>query len=133
MRRLLPPALAAAFVLASALPAEAGGGHRHGWHPGYHAYGGYHGRPYKHHHYKRHHHHAHRHRHHHGHHGDEILLGAGVIGGAVIVGSLLARPSAPPPPPVHYYPPPEPYCVQDQVYRTLPDGSIQWGTRTRCY
>ena len=38
-----------------------------------------------------------------------------------------------PPPPVYYVPPPEPYCVQDRVYRHLPDGQIQWGTRTRCY
>jgi hypothetical protein len=39
-----------------------------------------------------------------------------------------------PPPPVYYYAPPsQPYCVQDQVYRYLPDGRIQWGTRTRCY
>jgi hypothetical protein len=45
------------------------------------------------------------------------------------------------PPPYYYAPPPpaysppvrEPYCVQDKVYRYLPDGQIQWGTRTRCY
>ena len=37
------------------------------------------------------------------------------------------------PPPVYYVSPREPYCVQDQVYRYLPDGRIQWGTRTRCY
>lgn len=45
------------------------------------------------------------------------------------------------PPPVYYVPippvyqvaPREPYCVQDEVYRYLPDGRIQWGTRTRCY
>jgi hypothetical protein len=39
----------------------------------------------------------------------------------------------PPPRPVYYVPSREPYCVQDQVYRHLPDGRIQWGTRTRCY
>ena len=38
-----------------------------------------------------------------------------------------------PPPPVYYVPPREPYCVQDQVYRYLPDGRVQSGTRTRCY
>ena len=37
------------------------------------------------------------------------------------------------PPPVYYAPQAEPYCVQDQVYRYLPDGRVQWGTRTRCY
>ena len=38
-----------------------------------------------------------------------------------------------PPPPVYYLAPRQPYCVQDEVYRYLPDGRIQWGTRTRCY
>lgn len=137
MRMLLPAALAAAFAFVGALPAEAGGGHRHGWHSGYHTYGGYHGGHYKHRHSKRHHYayrHHRRHHHHHRRHGDEILLGAGIIGGAVIVGSVLAQPRyAPPPPTVYTYPPPQPACVQDQVYRYLPDGSIQWGTRTRCY
>jgi hypothetical protein len=37
------------------------------------------------------------------------------------------------PPPVYYAAPRERYCVQDEVYRYLPDGRIQWGTRTRCY
>lgn len=37
------------------------------------------------------------------------------------------------PPPVYYVAPRAPYCVQDEVYRYLPDGRIQWGTRTRCY
>lgn len=37
------------------------------------------------------------------------------------------------PPPVYYVSPREQYCVQDKVYRYLPDGRIQWGTRTRCY
>lgn len=38
-----------------------------------------------------------------------------------------------PPPATYYAPPRAPYCVQDRVYRYLPDGRIQWGTRTRCY
>jgi hypothetical protein len=47
------------------------------------------------------------------------------------------------PPPVYYGPPPTvyyapspapgPVCQQDNVYRYLPDGSVQWGVRTRCY
>lgn len=38
-----------------------------------------------------------------------------------------------PPPPVYFVAPRKPYCVRDEVYRYLPDGRIQWGTRTRCY
>ncbi len=64
--------------------------------------------------------------------GDEILIGAGIIGGAILLNGLLTRPqyaSAP----VYYAPPRAPICERDQVYRYLPDGRIQWGTRTRCY
>jgi hypothetical protein len=46
---------------------------------------------------------------------------------------VLSRPQPAPPSVVYVTPPPQPYCVQDQVYRYLPDGSVQWGTRTRCY
>lgn len=134
MKKLLPALLCAGALLATSFPAEAGGYYHkrsHGW------YGHHHYKAHKH--FKRHHyayrHHRHHHRHHRGDIGDEILLGAGIIGGSIIVGSVLSQPRyAPPPPPTIYYaPPPQPYCVQDQVYRYLPDGSIQWGTRTRCY
>jgi hypothetical protein len=59
-----------------------------------------------------------------------------------VTGALLSRPYYHttyvygPPPPVVYYappPPPGPVCQQDNVYRYLPDGSVQWGVRTRCY
>ncbi len=80
--------------------------------------------------------HSHHRGHHHGHYGNiggDILIGAGIIGGAILLGSLLTRPYYPPPPPVAYVPPRPRYCVQDRVYRYLPDGRIQWGTRTTCY
>ena len=64
--------------------------------------------------------------------GDEILIGAGIIGGAILLNGLLTRPQYAPAP-VYYAPPRAPICEQDQVYRYLPDGRIQWGTRTRCY
>lgn len=142
--------LAVAALLLGSLPATsgsawAGGFFSHGRHHGYHGQH-HHFKSHKHfkrHHYAgRHHHGRHHHRHHGGGYGDEILLGAGIIGGAVIVGSVLSQPRAAPPPTVYYpappptvyyAPPPQPYCVQDQVYRTLPDGRLQWGTRTRCY
>ncbi len=85
-----------------------------------------------------------------------------VAGGAVLLGSLLSQPRyyAPPvyyqpapvyyqPAPVYYQPAPVyyerapvyyrpapayvPTCYQDNVWRRLPDGRIQTGTRTRCY
>ncbi len=67
------------------------------------------------------------------HNGDDLLIAAGIIGGAFILGSLLTQP--------RYYTPPAysqpapvyvPTCYQDQVWRRLPDGRIQTGTRTRC-
>ncbi len=65
---------------------------------------------------------------------DDILIAAGIIGGAYLLGSLLTRPrySAPP---AYYRPAPAylPTCYQDKVWRRLPDGRIQTGTRTRCY
>lgn len=130
-RKLLTALFLSLTMIATAYPAQAGGWGHHGrGHGGYHH--GYKGHHYKH--FKRHHGHRHGHHRHHRRHGnDDIILGAGIIGGAIIVGSLLSRPQPAPPPVVYYAPPPQPRCVQDQVYRTLPDGSIQWGTRTRCY
>ena len=76
-------------------------------------------------------------RHYHGHShahvsGDALALGVGIVVGAVALGALLS------PPPYYYGPPPlayrpAPYCVQDEVYRYLPDGRLQTGTRTTCY
>jgi hypothetical protein len=133
MSKLLIALLVSAATVASSFPAQAGG-YYHSRPYGYHGYKNYGYKSYGH--YRpRHHGHYHQRRHHHRHdYGDEILLGAGIIGGSIIIGSVLSQPRyAPPPPPVYYYPPPQPTCVQDQVYRYLPDGSIQWGTRTRCY
>lgn len=141
MSKLPVVLLAVAALLAGSLPVQAGGFFSHGRHHGYH--GQHHffqsHRHFKRHHYAGrhhyggHHHGRHHHRRHGGGYGDEILLGAGIIGGSIILGSVLSQPRAAPPPTVYYAPPPQPYCVQDQVYRTLPDGSLQWGTRTRCY
>ena len=136
MSKLLVALLIAAATAATGLPAQAGG-YYHSRPYGYHGYHHHSYKSYRHRHYTpyyhaRRHHHRHHHRHRHG--DADFLLGAGIIGGAIIVGSALSQPRYAPPPPVYYYtPPPQPYCVQDQVYRYLPDGSIQWGTRTRCY
>ena len=68
--------------------------------------------------------------------GNDVLAVAGIIGGAILLGALLSRPShayhAPPPasPPNRHY---GQRCYQDQVWRTLPDGRTQTGTRTTCY
>ena len=71
---------------------------------------------------------------HHNGHGGNLLIAAGIIGGAFLLGSLLTRPRYYAPP-VHYRPAPAyvPTCYQDEVWRRLPDGRIQTGTRTRCY
>jgi hypothetical protein len=63
--------------------------------------------------------------------GDAALIGAGIFVGALALGSLLSAPRYAPPPVVYYRQPRS--CVQDMVYRTLPDGRIQSGTRTTCY
>ena len=78
---------------------------------------------------------------HRGGHGDDLLIAAGIIGGAFLLGSLLTQPRYYTPPvyyrraPVYYRPAPAyvPTCYQDEVWRRLPDGRIQTGTRTRCY
>jgi hypothetical protein len=133
MSKLLIALLVSAATVASTFPAQAGG-YYHSRPYGYHGYKNYGYKSYGHYRPRHHSHYSHR-RHHHRHgYGDEILLGAGIIGGSIIIGSVLSQPRYAPPPPVYYYaPPPQPTCVQDQVYRYLPDGSIQWGTRTRCY
>ena len=67
--------------------------------------------------------------------GHDALVVAGVLGGALLPGTLLSAPRYYyQPAPAYYRPPPRhPYCVKDKVYRHLPDGQTQWGTRTRCY
>lgn len=109
MRKLLTVGLVGIGMVLGAYPAQAGGNH---YRANYHGYSGYGYRS-------------------HGYHrdvGSEILVGAAIIGGAILLGSLLSRPQYQPAP-VYY----APICKQDQVYRYLPDGRIQWGTRTRCY
>ena len=75
------------------------------------------------------------HGYHHGHHGDygdALLIGVGIVAGALLLNRLLT-PRRYPPAPVYIAPPPPRRCVQDRVYRYLPNGNIQWGTRTTCY
>ncbi len=71
---------------------------------------------------------------------DDFLIAAGIVGGVLLLGSLLSRPRYYAPPvyyrrPIYYRPAPVyvPTCYQDKVWRRLPDGRIQTGTRTRCY
>ena len=87
-------------------------------------------------------HHGYRSHHHHGAYGyghrgyrqSGSYYGAGLLAGAVVLGALLSRPAYQRPPRVVYVQPvPRGPCVLDQVVRTLPDGRIQTGTRTRCY
>jgi len=108
MKRAILGGLLCLGLALATVSAEAG--HRH-----YYGYGGYG------------YHHKHRG-------GDNLLIAAGIVGGAVLLNSLLSyRPYSPPPPRAVYVPAYRPTCYQDQVYRILPDGRIQWGARTRCY
>jgi len=64
---------------------------------------------------------------------DEILIGAGIVGLAIVAGSMIA--SSPREPDIQWSDAPQraSNCETDEVYRYLPDGSIQYGDRTRCY
>ncbi len=106
MRKILTVGLVSIGMVLGAYSAQAGDRHYKGK---YHGFGGYH----------------------HGI-GDEILIAAGIFGGFILLSSLLSRPQYPPAP-VYYSPRRAPHCHQDRVYRYLPDGRIQWGTRTHCY
>ncbi len=58
----------------------------------------------------------------------DLLLGLGAFAGGLVVGSALGS--------SHHSYRPSPVaqtCFQDEVYRWLPDGRIQWGLRARCY
>ncbi len=119
MGRLLIVGLVIIGMVLGTASAQAGGGHYKRY---YHGHGG--------------HHHGHFHGgHHRGHYrdyGDELLIGVGIVAGALLLTRLLTPPRYPYPP-VYYAPPRPRTCVQDRVYRYLPDGRIQWGTRTTCY
>ncbi len=68
--------------------------------------------------------------HHHG--NGDVLIAASIIGGAIILGTILSQPRDNHH--RHYYRPTYgPRCFQDNVWRYLPDGRIQWGTRTTCH
>lgn len=123
MKKLVLTALLSASLVLASVPAQAGSRYHYGYGGGhtYYGHGGF--------------------KHRHGHdHGDDLLIAAGIIGGAVLLGSVLvSRPYYPPsvqyyqPAPVIYVPAYPPTCYQDTVYRYLPDGRIQQGTRTTCY
>lgn len=121
MKRLLMAFLIGFALVSTGYPALAGGKYYKGHSYGHHGYKG-HYKAYRGHRYK----HGYRH-----HYGDDLLIGAGIIGGSILLGSLLSQPSYYPAP-TYYGPPRAPVCQQDQVYRYLPDGRVQWGTRTRC-
>ena len=106
MRMLFTVGIVSIFTVLGAHSAEAGDKYYNGHNYGYSGY-------------------------HHSDIGDEILIGAGIIGGSILLSSLLTRPHYQAVP-AYYAPARASYCVQDQVYRYLPDGRIQWGTRTRC-
>lgn len=121
MKTPLAAAILSAGLILSAGTADAGYYKRHGYY-GHHGYQG---------HYR---HYGHRkYRGHRGHY-NGALVAAGIIGGAVLLGTLLSAPRYyHRPAPVYSGPPRAPVCEKDKVYRTLPDGRIQWGVRTRCY
>ncbi|MFP6756676.1 MAG: hypothetical protein VCC99_00435 [Alphaproteobacteria bacterium] len=129
MKALLIAGLVSIAIFLTAGTAQAGRNHHHGgFNHGHHNFhhGGHHRGHFRGHH--RGHHYAHR-----GHYnyGDEILIGVGILAGVAVLNRLLT-PVYTPPPPVYYAPPPR-TCFQNRVYRYLPNGRIQWGTRTTCH
>lgn len=104
MKKIVLTGLLSAGLVLASFSAQAGYGHSYG-HGGY----GYHRG------------------------GDGALIAVGIIGGAILLGALLAPRPYYQPAPVVYVPPYRPTCYRDRVYRTLADGRIQWGVRTRCY
>jgi len=114
MRMLLIAGVIAFSVTLGVNAAQAGHYHHRGYNHGYH--GGHHGNVGG----------------HHGNVGEKLLIGVGIVAGALLLTRLLT-PSHYPPAPVYVAPPRPRRCVQDRVYRHLPDGRIQWGTRTTCY
>lgn len=140
IRRVLTTILVATALTASVTPmAQARDGHRggydyrgshhgRGWHDGGRSYrGGYRNDDYRHGYRK-----GRRHGKSHDY-SDEILVGAGLVGLAIVAGSLIA--SSPREPDIEWSDAPRraSNCETDEVYRYLPDGSIQYGDRTRCY
>lgn len=145
IRRMLTAILIAATITGTAVPAAyAGDGHR-GWHSSRHEYRGHrdnydrYRREYRRHDYRdgrhgyRHHHHRRSDRKKSKDYSDEILIGAGIVGLAIIAGSMMMSDSREPD--ITWSDPPrrDPVCDTDVVSRTLPDGRIQYGDRTRCY
>lgn len=128
MKRVFTVCLVGMGLVVGAYPAQAGGRFHSGYHHGYHSYRSYHGHRDYHGGYRS---HRYNYGHRHGY-GDDILIGAGIIGGSILLGSLLSQPNYYSGP-AYYAPPRAPICEQDRVYRYLPDGRVQWGTRTRCY
>ena len=115
-RAILTIAVSLSLVLAGQ-PALAGGGHHNGY--------GSHKRAY---HAKqvRHDHHGHRHYHKARRaYNEGALVAVGV--GALLLGAFLGST------PRYSRPARATACVQDEVYRTLPDGRIQSGIRTSCF
>lgn len=120
MKTSLAAAILGAGLILSAGTADAGYYKRHGYY-GHHGYHGHYRHGYR------------KHRGHRGHY-NGALVAAGIIGGAVLLGTLLSAPRYHHrPAPIYSGPPRGPVCEKDKVYRTLPDGRIQWGVRTRCY
>lgn len=110
MKSLMAVCLLSLSILTITSPAMAGGKYYRG---GHHGYGHGHG-------------HGHRYN------NDGLIIGAAIIGGSILVSSLLSHPRYPSPP-RYAVAPRTPVCEQDEVYRILSDGRVQWGTRTRCY
>ncbi len=141
IRRTLTAILMAAMMTGTAVPTvQAGDGHR-GWHGSRHEYRGHrdrydsyrrdYGRHYNRHDYR--HHHRRSDRKKSKDYSDEILIGAGIVGLAIIAGSMMWSDSREPD--ITWSDPPQrdPVCDTDVVSRTLPDGRVQYGDRTRCY
>ena len=123
VQRLILSSLIAIGLIAAAMSAEAGGYKHRGKGYGGSGHYGKHYRQGRQTHYR-----------HRGHHYDDNFYTAlGITAGIGLLGVILSQPRYIAPAPTYYAPPPRRECYEQNIYRYLPDGRIQWGVKRTCY
>ncbi len=123
VQRLILSSLIAVGLIAAAMSAEAGGYKHRGKGYGGSGHYGKHYRQGRQTHYR---HNSH-------HYDDNFYTALGITAGIGLLGVILSQPRYIAPAPTYYAPPPRRECYEQNVYRYLPDGRIQWGVKRTCY
>ena len=140
MQRLILSSLIAVGLIAAAMSAEAGGYKHRGKGYGGSGHYGKHYRQGRQTHYRHRGHYGIHRRHgrqthyrHNGHdYDDDFYTALGITAGIGLLGVILSQPRYIAPAPTYYAPPPRRECYEQNVYRYLPDGRIQWGVKRTC-